>query len=224
MKKPSYLTVAVLAVAVLAACSNPTIQPSSDNDILTMVGRVSGVPYSGTITGTDIEITFPSTWGASDVASVTMEFTLSAQATLWDGTTQLQNGISTVDLGSPVTLTVKAEDGSTKTYTVSAAFATILELQRLDIEDNSSPYAVIPTTPTFDADTTSYTASSTVDEIKIYFTAVDTSADVYTNFNSGGWVLASMPSRVVTLISGSNTFLVRVTTDNSKIYTITISR
>ena len=74
-------------------------------------------PYTiGIITGTNVAIKVP--YG-TDVKSLTSFFTISAKATAYIGTIGQITGASINNFSTPVTYTITAEDGSTKTYVVT---------------------------------------------------------------------------------------------------------
>jgi hypothetical protein len=70
---------------------------------------------SGTIDQGSIAVTVP--WG-TDVASLAADFTTTG-VSVSIGSTALESGVTTVDYTDPLTLTVHAEDGSTKEYLVT---------------------------------------------------------------------------------------------------------
>jgi formylglycine-generating enzyme required for sulfatase activity len=73
---------------------------------------------TGTITDTDIDLTVPH---GTDVTGLTAEFTAAGVSVTVGGTAQ-ESGVTANDFSTPVTYTVTAEDGSSRDYTVTAAF------------------------------------------------------------------------------------------------------
>jgi hypothetical protein len=86
---------------------------SSDKDILAYSLKTPAV--NGTISGTSISITVPDGTSLSNLIAL---FTLSPGATLKVGAVTQASGVTTNNYTAPLVLTVQAEDGTTKNYTV----------------------------------------------------------------------------------------------------------
>ncbi|PYE47770.1 S-layer family protein, partial [Paenibacillus barcinonensis] len=134
------------------------------------------------------------------------------------GTTSDQIGLNAGS--NTITVVVTAEDGTTKTYTVTVTRG---------IKDaNLSGLALSSGTlsPAFSAGTTSYTANvaNSVSSITITPTASDSNAMIKVN---GTTVESGTTSGAITLNVGSNTITMSVTADDgvtTKTYTVTVTR
>ena len=90
------------------------VQKSSEKEILSF-GLTN--PYTvGVITGTSISLTVP--YG-TDVKSLTAFFTISPKANAYIGSAGQITGVSINNFSFPVSYTITAEDGTTKTYVVT---------------------------------------------------------------------------------------------------------
>jgi len=87
---------------------------SSEKELLTF--GITNPYMTGLISGTNVSLKVP--YG-TDVKSLTAFFTLSPKAIAYIGTVGQITGVSINNFSSPVTYTVTAEDGSTKTYVVT---------------------------------------------------------------------------------------------------------
>ena len=151
----------------------------------------------------------------NDVTSVTVTATASHSSA-----SVAQEPDNPVDLvagvAKTITLTVTAGDGSTKPYTVTVTRAAGgVGSSDADLSDLSLSRGSL--TPTFDAATTSYTASvgNTVEEVTVTATKSDADASV-----------AQSPVNPVTLSVGANPITVTVTAEDgtTKAYTVTVTR
>lgn len=90
--------------------------PSSEKEISEFSFAGLAPTVTGTITGTDIALTVP--YG-TDVTSLVASFTHSELSTVKVGTVTQVSGTTANDFTNPVSYTVTAEDGTTRTYTVT---------------------------------------------------------------------------------------------------------
>ncbi|MFC4778173.1 cadherin-like beta sandwich domain-containing protein [Paenibacillus sp. GCM10023252] len=127
----------------------------------------------------------------------------------------------TVGSGNTVTLLVTAQDGTTKTYTVTVtrAASTNADLSGLALSDGTL-------SPTFTSSTTSYTAGvpHSVSSMTVTPAAVDGTASIQVN---GTTVASGAASSAIALNVGSNTVTVLVTAEDgttTKTYTVTVTR
>jgi|SRR5690554_2061238 len=87
--------------------------PSSENDLT----ELSIAGFDGEISGSGVDVELPE---GIDLDAVALDFTVSEHATVSIGGTEVASG-DDIDLSSPVTLTVTAQDGSsTQDYSVTA--------------------------------------------------------------------------------------------------------
>ena len=153
---------------------------------------------------------------------------------------------STVRSGSPsaaialgdganaITVRVTAENGTTKDYTVTvtrqaAALSSNANLSGLTASSgtsSSASFTALALTPSFSAETTSYTATvaNTITHVKLTPTVQDTGkASVAVN---GSTVRSGSPSAAIALGDGANAITVRVTAEDgtTKDYTVTVTR
>ncbi|WP_167434103.1 cadherin-like beta sandwich domain-containing protein [Paenibacillus silvae] len=133
------------------------------------------------------------------------------------GTTSNPIGLN---MGSnPITVVVTAENGATKTYTVTVARGN----QDADLSGLSLSSGTL--SPTFTAGTTSYTANvaNSVSSLAITPTVSDSAATVTVN---GLSVPSGTTSNPIGLNMGSNSITVVVTAENgtTKTYTVTVTR
>ena len=130
-----HLLLLFVAGALLAGCSkdsttpengkddnNPTVQVSKDNSLTNFSFKKDKNTSlesncSSTVNGDLIYITVPD--GVS-LATLVPSFNVHEKATVKAGTTAIQSGSSTVDFSKAVTITVTAENGSSRSYTVLA--------------------------------------------------------------------------------------------------------
>ena len=130
-----HLLLLFVAGALLAGCSkdsttpengkddnNPTVQVSKDNSLTNFSFKKDKNTSlesncSSTVNGDLIYITVPD--GVS-LATLVPSFNVHEKATVKAGTNAIQSGSSTVDFSKAVTITVTAENGSSRSYTVLA--------------------------------------------------------------------------------------------------------
>ncbi|TXK84853.1 S-layer homology domain-containing protein, partial [Paenibacillus sp. N3.4] len=93
-----------------------TITASSSKDLTAFSFEGLKPVVVGTINGSSISLTVPH---GTSVTSLVATFTSSAGSTVKVGTTTQVSGTTANDLTSPVTYTVTAQDGTTKSYTVT---------------------------------------------------------------------------------------------------------
>lgn len=105
--------------------------PSDAKDILTF-GFINPA-VNASINGTVISVSVPN---ATDVTTLKASFTLSSLATVSVNSVVQTSGVTVLDFTNSVTYVVKAEDNSTKTYSV------LVTLQAPDAPTTSSPAAI----------------------------------------------------------------------------------
>ena len=91
---------------------------SSEKDILAF--NFSNPVVKGVISGSNISLTVPA---GTNVTSLVSNFSVSDKATVKVGSTAQVSGTTSNDFISPVTYTVTAEDGTTKSYKVTVTLA-----------------------------------------------------------------------------------------------------
>ncbi|WP_222708728.1 DUF5018 domain-containing protein, partial [Paenibacillus sp. N3.4] len=97
-----------------------TVTASSAKDLTTFSFEGLSPAVVGTISGTNIALTVPH---GTSVTSLVATFTSSAGSTVKVGTTTQVSGTTVNDFTSPVTYTVTAQDGTTKSYIVTVTIA-----------------------------------------------------------------------------------------------------
>ena len=122
--------------------------------------------------------------------------------------------------GNEISILVRTQDGTTKTYTVNVTRATSTNADLSGLTLSSGTLS-----PSFDSATTSYTANvgNNVSSLTVTPTTADSHATMIVNDMP---VASGAASAALPLIVGSNTISVLVTAENNttKTYTITVTR
>jgi len=198
----------VKAINTIATSSLSTASPEVVFSNASSDATLNSLTVSqGTLSPTFAATTYAYTVNvANSISSITITGTANHSAATVSG-----NGAKTLAVGNnPVDITVTAEDGSTKIYTV-----TINRAASNDATLNNLTVSTGTLNPVFDANTTSYTVSvaNNVTSITVTGTANHSTATVSGN-------------GAKTLSVGANTVYITVTAEDgsTKIYTITITR
>lgn len=116
--EPLKLTVTSLSGESKEYTINIQKQPASaEKELLTLSANSS----AAAISGTNVTVELPAE--TTDLTDVKIDFTLSAHAKVIVGTDEIKSG-NNIDLSSPVTLKIEAQDGSSTNYTLSATTKT----------------------------------------------------------------------------------------------------
>lgn len=163
----------------------------------------------------------------NDVYSLTITpTTVDANATVTVNGQLVTSGMPSEEIqlnvgDNDITVTVTAQDGTTKTYTVKVTRAASINADLTNLELSSGVLS-----PTFETGATNYTATVTNDVYSLTVTPTSANANVTLTVN-GQLVKSGTPSQAIPLHVGDNEIAVKVTAQDgttTKTYTIVVTR